>query len=124
MSVRADTIRVQPWGTRARNVPLGHFDLQLTIYALLLVACGLLMAFSNSYYDSPSPLSAGSLFTRGLLWLVLAAFAYAGATAFNYTWIRTFGWPLYLAGLALLAISLVIGTGTGGVARWVNSSAH
>jgi rod shape determining protein RodA len=119
MSVRADTIRVQPWGTRARTVPIGHFDVQLTIYALLLVACGLLMAFSNSYYDSPSPLSPGSLFTRGLLWLALAALAYVGATAFNYTWIRTFGWPLYVAGLALLAISLVIGTGTGGVARWV-----
>jgi rod shape determining protein RodA len=98
---------------------VGHFDLQLTIYALLLVACGLLMAFSNSYYDSPSPLSPGSLFTRGILWLALAAVAYVVATAFNYTWIRTFGWPLYLAGVVLLALSLVIGTGTGGVARWV-----
>jgi rod shape determining protein RodA len=77
------------------------------------------MAFSNSYYDSPSPLQPGSLFTRGLLWLLLASVAYVLATGFNYTWIRTFGWPLYFAGLGLLGLSLLIGTGSGGVARWV-----
>ncbi|HKY88461.1 MAG TPA: rod shape-determining protein RodA [Candidatus Limnocylindrales bacterium] len=119
MSVRAEGIRVQAWGSRPARVGFGHFDLQLTLYALLLVACGLLMAFSNSYYDSPSPLQPGSLFTRGLLWLALAALTYLVATAFNYTWIRTFGWPLYAAGLVLLGVSLLAGTGSGGVARWV-----
>jgi len=119
MSVRAEGVRLQAWGSRPTRVGLGHFDLQLTLYALLLVACGLLMAFSNSYYDSPSPLQPGSLFTRGLLWLALAVLAYLLATAFNYTWIRTFGWPLYAAGLVLLGISLLSGTGSGGVARWV-----
>src|SRR5207247_5776374 len=88
MSARAEGISVQAWGARAGRLGLGHFDLQLTVYALALVACGLLMAFSNSYYDSPSPLQPGSLFTRGLLWLVLAALAYVLATGFNYTWIR------------------------------------
>src|SRR3990172_2482688 len=119
MSVRAEGIRVQAWGSRPARVGFGHFDLQLTLYALLLVACGLLMAFSNSYYESPSPLQPGSLFTRGLLWLALAALVYLVATGFNYTWIRTFGWPLYAAGLVLLGVSLLAGTGSGGVARWV-----
>jgi len=119
MSVRAEGVRLQAWGSRPTRVGLGHFDVQLTLYALLLVACGLLMAFSNSYYDSPSPLQPGSLFTRGLLWLAFAVLAYLLATAFNYTWIRTFGWPLYAAGLVLLGISLLSGTGSGGVARWV-----
>jgi rod shape determining protein RodA len=119
VNVRAEGISVQPWGLRAGRLGLGHFDLQLTIYALLLVACGLLMAFSNSYYDSPSPLQPGSLFTRGLLWLALAMIAYFLATGLNYTWIRTFGWLLYVVGLGLLGFSLLAGTGTGGVARWV-----
>jgi len=119
MSVRAEGVRLLAWGSGPTRVGFGHFDLQLTLYALLLVACGLLMAFSNSYYESPSPLQPGSLFTRGLLWLALAALVYLVATGFNYTWIRTFGWPLYAAGLVLLGVSLLAGTGSGGVARWV-----
>ena len=39
--------------------------------------------------------------------------------AFDYRWLRTFAWPLYFANLGLLAGSLVIGDGVGGVARWV-----
>lgn len=119
MSVRAEGIRVQAWERGSGRFGLGRYDLQLMLYALVLVACGLLMAFSNSYYDSPSPLQPGSIFTRGLLWLALAAVAYALATAFDYTWIRTFGWPLYVATLGLLLVSLATGTGAGGVARWV-----
>jgi rod shape determining protein RodA len=119
MSARAEGISVQAWGSRSGRLGLGHFDLQLTLYALALVACGLLMAFSNSYYDSPSPLQLGSLFTRGLLWLALAALAFAVATGFNYAWLKTFGWPIYVVGLGLLALSLAAGTGSGGVARWV-----
>jgi rod shape determining protein RodA len=119
MSARAEGISVQAWGSRSGRLGLGHFDLQLTLYALGLVACGLLMAFSNSYYDSPSPLQLGSLFTRGLLWLALAAVAFVVATGFNYAWLKTFGWPIYVVGLALLGFSLVAGTGSGGVARWV-----
>jgi rod shape determining protein RodA len=119
MTASVEGLRIRAWGARPGRLGLGHFDLQLTLYALALVACGLLMAFSNSYYDSPSPLQPGSLFTRGLLWLLLASVAYVLATGFNYTWIRTFGWPLYFAGLGLLGLSLLIGTGSGGVARWV-----
>jgi rod shape determining protein RodA len=119
MSARAEGISVQAWGARSGRLGLGHFDLQLTLYALGLVACGLLMAFSNSYYDSPSPLQLGSLFTRGLLWLALAAVAFVVATGFNYAWLKTFGWPIYIVGVGLLGLSLVAGTGSGGVARWV-----
>jgi rod shape determining protein RodA len=119
MSARAERISVQAWGARSGRLGLGHFDLQLTLYALGLVACGLLMAFSNSYYDSPSPLQLGSLFTRGLLWLALAAVAFVVATGFNYAWLKTFGWPIYIVGVGLLGLSLVAGTGSGGVARWV-----
>ena len=119
MSATAEGIRIEAWGSRPGRLGLGRFDLQLTLYALALVACGLLMAFSNSYYDSSSPTELGSLFTRGVLWLLLASIAFVLATSFNYTWIRTFGWPLYLGGLALLGLSLFAGTGSGGVARWV-----
>lgn len=118
-AVRLETQRVQTWASRVGATAWARFDVQLLLYALLLTTIGLVMAYSNSYGDGVSPLSPGSLFTRGLLWLALASVAFAAGTAFDYTWLRTFGWPLYLLNLALLAISLVFGAGVGGVARWV-----
>ena len=58
--------RVSARSHRARRVVVELFDLQLAIYALALVIIGLLMAFTNS---AGTPLEAGSLFTRGLMWL-------------------------------------------------------
>src|SRR6185312_14295500 len=41
-------------------------------------------------------------------------------TAFDYKWLKTFAWPLYGAQLGLLALTLVIGHGVGGAARWIS----
>ena len=38
----------------------------------------------------------------------------------DYHWLRTFAWPIYLVAIGLLVVTLVIGTGTGGVSRWVS----
>jgi rod shape determining protein RodA len=93
------------------------FDLQLAIFALSLTVVGLLMAFTNSAID---PLQPGSIFTRGLIWLVLAVIVFVASAAADHHWLRTFAWPIYAVSLGLLLMTLVIGTGTGGVARWVS----
>jgi rod shape determining protein RodA len=93
------------------------FDIQLAVYAIALVIIGLLMAFTNS---GDAPLAAGSLFTRALMWMAIAMIVFTLAAAFDYRWARTFAWLIYLVNLALLALTLAIGSGVGGVSRWVS----
>ncbi|CAN5575161.1 rod shape-determining protein RodA [soil metagenome] len=116
------TLRLEPArvGTLAARDGQGRwygFDLQLAIYALSLTVIGLLMAFTNSAEDALEP---GSLFMRGLVWLALAIIVLALSAAADHHWLRTFAWPIYAFAVVLLVATLVIGGGTGGVARWVS----
>ena len=116
------TLRLEPArvGTLAAHDGQGRwygFDLQLAIYALSLVVIGLLMAFTNSGTD---PLQPGSIFTRGLVWLALAAVVFVASAAADHHWLRTFAWPIYGFAILLLLVTLAVGSGTGGVSRWVS----
>ena len=116
------TLRLEPArvGTLAAHDGQGRwygFDLQLAIYALSLIVIGLLMAFTNSGSD---PLQPGSIFTRGLVWLALAAVIFVVSAAADHHWLRTFAWPIYGFAILLLLVTLAIGSGTGGVSRWVS----
>lgn len=117
--LRAEPVRVQRWATRSIGLAWRAYDLQLTIYALLLAAIGLAMAYSNSTSGGESAFASGSVFVRGLLWAAIAVVAFVLATAFDYKWLKTFAWPIYLVNLGLLGVTLVIGGGVGGSARWV-----
>ncbi len=115
------TLRVQParlsvLGGSTTSGSWNHFDLQLAFYALALTVVGLLMAYTNS---EGSPLESGSVFTRGLMWLAIAIVLFTVAAAVDFRWLRTFAWPIYLVNLGLLVLTLAIGSGTGGVSRWV-----
>lgn len=115
------TLRIEPArvGTLAARDGQGRwygFDLQLAIFALSLTVVGLLMAFTNSASD---PLQPGSIFTRGLIWLALAVAIFVVSAAADHHWLRTFAWPIYALSIGLLLLTLVIGSGTGGVSRWV-----
>jgi rod shape determining protein RodA len=65
-------------------------------------------------------LAAGSTFARSLVWLAIASLVFVVAAAFDYRWLRTFAWPIYLFNIGLLVLSKLVGTGVGGVARWVS----
>jgi rod shape determining protein RodA len=98
------------------------YDFQLTVCALLLACFGLAMAYSNSVDPTHQTPTINSPFARGLLWTLIAAAVFAGATAFDYKWLRSLTWPLYLVNLALLALTLRFGSGVGeahGAARWI-----
>jgi len=116
------TLRLEPSrvGTLTAREGEGRwygFDLQLAIYALSLIVIGLLMAFTNSADD---PFRPGSIFVRGLIWLVLAAIVFVITAAADHHWLRTFAWPIYGFSIALLVLTLVVGSGVGGVQRWVS----
>ncbi len=117
--LRAEPARASAWVGRSAGAVWRLYDLQLTVYAALLLGIGLVMAYTNSISGGDSALETGSTFTRGLLWAALAIVAFAAATAFDYRWLRTFAWPLYGLNLALLALTLVIGDGVGGAQRWI-----
>src|SRR5450759_3293215 len=93
------------------------FDIQLAFYGLALAIIGLLMAWTNS---PGGPLAAGSTFTRGLMWFAVAIVAFSMAAAFDYRWLRTFSWLVYLVNIGLLLMTMVIGIEINGAQRWVS----
>ena len=118
--MRAEPNRFADMTTRTVGAVWRAYDLQLTTYAVLLGAIGILMAYTNSVEAGVDVLSSGTVFTRSLLWSSVAIVAFVGATAFDFRWLRTLAWPLYGLNLGLLVLTLVIGSGVGGSARWIN----
>jgi rod shape determining protein RodA len=118
--IRAEPARVTDWAAKSVGAAWRAFDLQLATYAILLAATGLAMAFTNSVETGSAPLDAGTTFTRGLMWAGIAAVMFLVATAFDYHWLKTLAWPVYALQLGLLVLTLLIGDGVGGSARWVS----
>ena len=108
------------WGARSIGTVWRAFDLQIATYAALLTGFGLAMAYSNTVAGGTEALVPGSVFLRGLLWTSIALTAFVLATAFDYRWLKTFAWPLYVLQLGLLSGTLAFGTGVGGSSRWVS----
>ena len=116
------TLRLEPArvGTLTAREGEGRwygFDLQLAIFALSLTVIGLLMAFTNS---AGEPLRPNSVFMRSLIWLALASIIFVATAAADHPWLRTFAWPIYGLSIAQLLLTLVVGSGIGGVQRWVS----
>ena len=118
--MRAEPARFADWATRSVGAAWRLFDLQLLTYATLLASTGLVMAYSNSVEPGQSVLEGGSTFLRGLMWAGIAIVVFVVASAFDYKWLKTFAWPLYLIQLGLLLLTLAVGDGVGGSARWVS----
>ncbi len=118
--MRAEPARFTDWATRSVGAAWRRFDMQLITYAVLLAAIGVVMAYSNSVEDGRSVLAPGSTFMRGLMWAGIAIVVFTVATAFDYRWLKTLAWPLYLVQIGLLIGTLAIGDGVGGSSRWVN----
>ena len=76
------------------------------------------MAWSNS--TTGGPLAAGSTFTRGLMWFASRSSPSRSSAAFDYRWLRTFSWLLYLVNIGLLLLTMVIGVEINGAQRWIS----
>jgi rod shape determining protein RodA len=117
--IRAEPARVTDWAAKSVGAAWRAFDLQLAVYAALLAAIGLVMAYTNSAENGSASIEAGTTFTRGLMWAGIAVVAFIVATAFDYHWLKTLAWPTYALQIGLLVLTLAIGTGLGGAARWI-----
>ena len=117
--IRAQPARVTDWAAKSVGAAWRAFDVQLTTYAVLLVAVGLVMAYTNSVENGAVPLEAGTTFSRGLMWAAIAALVFAFAASFDYHWLKTLAWPIYAVQIGLLVLTLLIGDGVGGAARWI-----
>ena len=113
--LKAEPAKVQDWATRSVGAYWRAYDVQLAIYALLLAGLGLAMSYSSTVVTGVNPLDPSSNFLRGLVWTAIAVVVFIAATFFDYKWLKTFTWPIYFVNLGLLALSLVIGTGVGGI---------
>jgi rod shape determining protein RodA len=118
--VSARTSRPSRWTAARVSVVWRNFDLQLTTYAALLLCFGLAMAYSNTAATGDGILDGGSIFLRALMWTSIAVAVFVTASVFDYHWLKTFAWPLYLIQLGLLTVTLAIGGGVGGTSRWVS----
>jgi rod shape determining protein RodA len=118
--MRAEPGRFADLTTRSVGRVGRAYDLQLTVYAALLAAVGLVMAYTNSVEAGTTVLESGSIFQRALMWTGLAMVVFIVMTVFDYRWLKTLSWPIYGVNLALLVLTLAIGTGVGGSSRWVN----
>jgi rod shape determining protein RodA len=118
--VSARTSRPNRWTAARVSVVWRSFDLQLTTYAALLLCFGLAMAYSNTATGGVGVFDGGSVFLRALMWTAIAVAVFLVATSFDYHWLKTFAWPLYVIQLGLLVMTLAIGGGVGGTSRWVS----
>jgi rod shape determining protein RodA len=118
--VSTGAARPDRWSAARVSVVWRAFDLQLAVYAALLLVFGLAMAYSNTVTAGTGILDGASVFLRALMWTAIALAAFLLATAFDYHWLKTFAWPLYLVQIGLLIVTLAIGGGVGGSSRWVS----
>jgi rod shape determining protein RodA len=105
---------------KASGVTWRDYDIQLTVYAVLLAAIGLAMAYSHTTAALGEALVAGTTFARGLVWAGLALAIYAAVTVFDYRWLRTLTWPIYVANLALLGATIFLGDSDAASSRWIS----
>jgi rod shape determining protein RodA len=117
--VSARSSRPNRWTAARVSVVWRAFDLQLTTYAALLLCFGLAMAYSNTATAGLGVFDGSSVFLRALMWTAIAIAVFLVASTFDYHWLKTFAWPLYLLQLGLLVLTLAIGGGVGGTSRWV-----
>ena len=54
------------------------------------------------------------------MWAGIAVVMFVVATVFDYRWLKTLAWPVYALQLGMLVLTLAIGDGVGGSARWVS----
>ena len=112
--------QVDDWAAKNVGAIWRAFDLQLVTYAVLLASFGLAMAYSNSVSGGGNALGSGSVFLRGLMWAAIAIVTFVVATSFDYHWLKTFAWPLYLVQIGLLVVTLALGSRELGAARWIS----
>ena len=95
-----ESLRVREWR---------HFDAQLLLYVLLLVAFGVLMGYSAGF---GSPLAGEQLSqtVKTVIWAGIGLTLFFAVASVDYHWLRTLAVPIYLAVIGLLVLTMLAGT--------------
>ncbi|HEX9609242.1 MAG TPA: rod shape-determining protein RodA [Candidatus Limnocylindria bacterium] len=95
-----ESLRVREWR---------HFDAQLLLYVLLLVAFGVLMGYSAGF---GSPLAGEQLSqtVKTVIWAGIGLTLFFAVASVDYHWLRTLAVPIYLAVIGLLVLTVLAGT--------------
>jgi len=94
-----ETFRARDWR---------HFDVQLLLYVLLLVSVGVVMGYSAAFNDAGA--DGMSQTVKTLIWVGIGVTLFFVASSIDYHWIRTLAVPIYCVVLALLTLTMLIGT--------------
>src|SRR5919106_6077463 len=86
-----------------------YFDAQLLLYVVLLIAVGGVMGYSAGFND-PSPAAGMSQTVKTLIWAAIGLTLFFVASSVDYHWLRTLAVPAYVAVLALLTVTMLVGT--------------
>ena len=116
-----DRIGGEPVSARmAQKAPIRHVDPTLLIAAVALVAFGAVMIYSATESKQlQAGLDPGFFLKRQLVYGAVASVVLVVASAVDYKHLRPAAAPLYILGVAGLALVLTpLGTVTGGARRW------
>ena len=95
-----------------------NFDWVTLMTVIAISVIGILTVFSATRQpgvDTQSP-----LFIKQAVWLVIGLFGLLAAVSFDYVWLSRISLPLYVTGVALLAVVLVMGKTGMGAQRWIS----
>lgn len=87
-----------------------HFDLQLLLYVLLLIAVGVVMGYSAAFTTEAGPAAGMSQTVKTVIWATIGLTLFFVAASIDYHWLRTLAAPIYLVVLGLLTLTMLIGT--------------
>ena len=93
-----ETFRARDWR---------HFDAQLLLYVVLLIAVGVVMGYSAGFNDASEGMSQT---VKTLIWASIGLTLFFVAASIDYHWLRTLALPIYLAVLGLLTLTMLMGT--------------
>ena len=94
-----ETFRARDWR---------HFDVQLVLYVLLLIAVGVVMGYSASFND-PAATTGMSQTVKTLIWTAIGLTLFFVVASIDYQWLRTLALPVYLVVIGLLVLTMVAG---------------
>ena len=97
------------------------YDIQLTVYAVLLAAT----RAGDGLQPHDRPARRGDrgrldVRPRACLGGASPSPSTRPATVFDYRWLRTLTWPIYVVNLALLAVTLLLGDADAASSRWIS----
>ena len=95
-----ETFRARDWR---------HFDVQLLLYAILLITVGVVMGYSAAFNDG-SEAAGMSQTVKTLIWAAIGLTLFFVASSVDYHWLRTLAGPIYLVVLGLLTLTMLVGT--------------